>query len=188
MRIGNGIRYALLGLVAQNAEGVHGWALKTQCDRYLGSFWQLNFGEIYRVLDRLAADGLIGQTVAEAGSNKKVYRITKKGKRSLDDFILAPPTDVPRPLRQELAVKLLFAATSRVPQLLDVIAQQRQIYMEQLGSLSVQRRKLRRLPVDGFVTGLLIDGAELQVRAELAWLDHVAHKLKERFSPSSGEG
>lgn len=185
MPIGNGIRYALLGLVAQRTEGVHGWALKQECDRRLGTFWQLNFGEVYRVLDRLAVEGLIGLTEAEAGSNKKVYRITKKGKRSLDDFILAPPTDAPRPLRQELAVKLLFAAPNRVPQVLAVIAQQRHIYMEQLGGLSVQRRRLRRRPEDGFVTGLLIDGAELQVRAELAWLDHVANKLREHFSPAA---
>jgi DNA-binding PadR family transcriptional regulator len=186
MRVtGNGVRFALLGLVSQHADGIHGWALKSQCERFLGSFWQLNFGEIYRVLDRLAAEGLIGQTLAEAGSNKKVYRITEKGKRSLDDFILAPPTDAPRPLRQELAVKLLFAEPSRVPQLLELIAQQREIYMQQLGTLSIQRRKLRRLPVDGFVTGLLIDGAESQVRAELSWLDHVTHKLTERFSSAT---
>jgi hypothetical protein len=31
------------------------------------------------------------------------------------------------------------------------------------------------------VTGLLIDGAELSVRAELAWLEDVSFKLKEHF-------
>lgn len=182
MRIGSWVRYALLGTVAQNAEGVHGWALKTQCERELGSFCQLNFGEIYRVLERLADEGLIEPTGGEAGSNKKVYRITDKGQRSLDDFILTPPTDAQRPLRQELAVKLKFAPPEQLPKMLHVIAQQREIYMEQLVSLSIQRRKLRRLPVDRFVTGLLIDGAEFQVRAQLAWLDHLAQKLKEHFA------
>jgi len=50
--------------------------------------------------------------------------------------------------------------------------------------LSTQRRKIAKVPIDSFVTGLLIDGAELSVRAELAWLEDVAAKLKERFSPS----
>ena len=181
MRVGKGVRYALLGMVSQNPEGMHGWALKRQCERYLGTFWRLNFGEIYRVLDSLASEGLIEQTVAQVGSNRKVYRITNKGQCSLDDFILAAPTDEPRPMRQELAVKLLFADAERVPQLLKLVADQREIYMQQLGMLTIQRRKLRNLPTDSFVTGLLINGAELQMRAELAWLDEVAQKLKERF-------
>jgi DNA-binding PadR family transcriptional regulator len=182
MRHAHGIQYALLGVVSTNPDGVHGYALKRQCERILGNFWQLNFGEIYRVLDRLSDDGLIEQVVAASESARKVYRITEKGRRSLDDFILTPPTDAPRPMRQELAVKLLFAAPERLADVLRLIDHQRQAYMEQLHVLGTQRRKVRRLPMDSFVTSLLIDGAELHVRAELAWLDDVAQKLKERLA------
>lgn len=182
MRHGHGIQYALLGLVSQNPDGVHGYAIKRQCERVLGNFWQVNFGEVYRVLDRLATDGLIQQVLEEKDSSRKVYRITEKGRRSLDDFILAPPTDAPRPLRQELAVKLLFAGPTRLPEVLSLIDLQRDAYMKQLYQLGVQRRRLERAPVDGFVTTLLIDGAELSVRAELAWLDDVTQKLRERYT------
>lgn len=182
MRNGRGIHYALLGVVSQNADGVHGYALKRQCERVLGHFWQLNFGEIYRVLDRLADDGLIQQVFADGSSTRKIYRITEEGRRSLDDFILSPPTDAPRPLRTELAVKLLFAGPERLPEVLRLIDHQRNAYMRQLHLLSSQRRKLERMPVDGFVTNLLIDGAELAVRAELTWLDEVTQKLRDRFA------
>jgi DNA-binding PadR family transcriptional regulator len=182
MRNGRGIHYALLGVVSQNPDGVHGYALKRQCERVLGHFWQLNFGEIYRVLDRLADDGLIEQVAADAASTRKVYRITDKGRRSLDTFILSLPTDAPRPLRTELAVKLLFAGPNRLPEVERLIDHQRSAYMRQLHLLSSQRRKLERVPVDGFVTNLLIDGAELAVRAELTWLDEVTQKLRERFA------
>jgi DNA-binding PadR family transcriptional regulator len=148
----------------------------------LGNFWQVNFGEVYRVLDRLAQDGLIEQVLEDAESSRKVYRITEKGQQSLDDFILAPPTDAPRPLRQELAVKLLFAGPTRFPEVLRLIDHQRDAYMKQLYLLGVQRRRLTRAAVDGFVTTLLIDGAELAVRAELAWLDDVTQKIRERFT------
>jgi len=185
MRHGPGIRYALLGAVAQNAEGVHGYALKRQCERILGSFWQLNFGEIYRVLDWLADEGLIEQVLREPDSNRKLYRITEKGKQSLDDFILTPPTDAPRPLRQELAVKLLFAGPERLREVFKLIEHQREAYMRQLSLLGVQRRRLQRAAVDAFVTNLLIDGAELSVRAELAWLDEVTQKVKERLAASA---
>ena len=182
MRQGTGIRYALLGVVSQHPDGVHGYALKRHCDRLLGNFWQLNFGEIYRVLDRLAADGLIEHVLVGPESSRKLYRITEKGRRSLDDFILLPPTDAPRPLRQELAVKLLFAGPGRLAELLRLIDHQREAYMRELSLLGVHRRRLARSPVDSFVTQLLIDGAELNVRAELAWLDEVTQKLRERFA------
>ena len=181
MRQVRGVRYALLGMVSKNPRGVHGYALKRQCERVLGYFWQLNFGEIYRILDRLAEEGLIELVVAEAESPRKVYRITDKGQQSLDAFILAPPTDVPRPLRQELAVKLLFAGREQLAEVLHLVDHQRRAYMRQLHLLGVQRRKLRRAAVDAFVTNLLIDGAELSMRAELAWLDDVTQKVQERL-------
>jgi DNA-binding PadR family transcriptional regulator len=183
MRQARGIHYAVLGVLSRSPDGVHGYALKRQCERVLGHFWQLNFGEIYRVLDRLADGGFIEQVLLEPPANRKLYRITEKGKRSLDAFILSPPNDVPRPLRQELAVKLLFAAPERLPELLQLIDYQRHAYMRQLHSLESQRRRLRRVPADAFVTNLLIDGAELSVRAELAWLDDVGRKLHERLGP-----
>ena len=181
MRQARSIHYAVLGVLSRSPDGVHGYALKRQCERVLGHFWQLNFGEIYRVLDRLADGGLIEQVLLEPSANRKLYRITDKGRSSLDAFIAAPPNDVPRPLRQELAVKLLFASRERLPELLELIDFQRHAYMRQLHSLESQRRRLRRLAAEAFVTNLLIDGAELNVRAELAWLDDVGRKLQERL-------
>jgi DNA-binding PadR family transcriptional regulator len=171
--------------VSQYPDGVHGYALKRHCERVLGNFWQLNFGEVYRVLDRLAAEGLITPVKPGAESSRKLYRISEKGQRSLDDFILVPPADTPRPLRQELAVKLLFAGPGRLENVLRLIDHQRETYMRELSLLGVQRRRLVRRGVDTFVTQLLIDGAELSVRAELAWLDEVTVKLTERFGGSA---
>ena len=89
MRHAAGVRYALLGVVSQHPEGIHGYALKRHCDRVLGNFWQLNFGEVYRVLDWLAAEGLIEQELADAETSRKLYRITEKGRQNLDDFVLS---------------------------------------------------------------------------------------------------
>ena len=181
MRHSHGVQHAVLGVVSRNPEGIHGYAVRRQGERLLGHFWRLNFGEVYRILDRLAADGLI-QQVAEANeSGRKLYRITERGRQSLDDFVLSPQTDAPRPLRQELAVKLLFANPERLPELLKLVARQRDAYMQELHKLGTERRKMRRAPFDAFVTHLLIDGAELSARAELAWLDEVARRLVERY-------
>ncbi len=181
------VHYALLGMVSRNPAGVHGYALKRQCDRLLGNFWQLNFGEIYRIVDRLCAEGLIEHVLETPASKRKLYRITDQGQTSLDAFVLMPPTDAPRPLRQELAVKILFASAARLPDILQLIQHQRDAYLRQVHDLGVQRRKLARLPLDAFVTQLLIDGAEFSARAELAWLEQVARQLQQRFATPARE-
>ncbi len=181
MRHSHGVQHAVLGVVSRNPEGIHGYAVRRQGERLLGHFWRLNFGEVYRILDRLAADGLIEQVAEGTESARKVYRITVRGQESLDDYVLSPQTDAPRPLRQELAVKLLFARADRLPELLKLVERQREAYMQELHKLGAERRKMRRAPFDAFVTQLLIDGAELSARAELAWLDEVAKRLAERY-------
>ena len=184
MRQTNGLRYALLGVVSRSPRGIHGYALRPQCERTLGGFWQLNVGEVYRILDRLTEEDLIEQVSAGRGdTGRKVYRITDKGRQSLDAFVLEPPTDAPRPLRQELSAKLLFATPDRLDDVLGVVAHQRAAYMRQLHTLSVQRAKLARLSGDHAVTQMLIDGAELHARAEISWLDDVTERLKTRGEP-----
>lgn len=181
MHRSKGLKFAVLGVVGSyNQDGVHGYALKRQCDRILGHFWQLNFPEVYRILEKLKSQHWVEATRAES-ANRKIYRITNKGQECLDSFLLTPPTDLPRPLRQELAVKLLFARREQLAELLRMIRTQRDTYMEQLHLLSAQRRKLKQLPVDPFVVNLLIDGAERSFRAEIAWLDDVCQKLTARF-------
>jgi DNA-binding PadR family transcriptional regulator len=179
MRYQGGLRYGVLGVVSRHERGIHGWALKKQVEYVLGTFWQVNCGEVYRVLDGLASKGI--EHVPEVPrSSRKTYRITEKGRRGLDDFVLSPATDVPRPLRQELAVKMLFANAAPMPGLLAFIDRQRAAYVQHLGQLQLQRRTLPLIAIDGFVTYLLLDGGERNVRAELAWLEAVTEKLRQR--------
>src|SRR5262249_34612067 len=121
MRHSHGIHHAVLGVISRNPEGIHGYAVRRQGERLLGHFWRLNFGEVYRILHRRAAGGLIEQVSDTYESGRKLYRITERGRQSLDDFVLSPQTDAPRPLRQELAVKLLFANPDRLPEILKLV-------------------------------------------------------------------
>ena len=180
MRQSHGVRFAILGVVGRNPDGIHGYRLKRQAENALGDFWQLNFGEIYRVLDQLVAGRLI-ERVDAAKASQKLYRITEKGGRDFEQFLQAPPAGEPRPLRHELAVKILFAERDRLPDLLRLIEHQRDIYLKQLYRLGLQRGKLRQRPHGAFLTELLLDGAELAMRAELAWLDDITRKLVMHF-------
>jgi DNA-binding PadR family transcriptional regulator len=141
----------------------------------------VNLPEVYRALNRLAAEGWIEAVGDELVPSRKAYRITPDGKEHLDAFLLQPPADLPHPVRQELAVKLLFSDGGSMETLVRVIGDQRDFYMDQLRALSTQRRRLQRLPVDSFFANLMIDGIEGVVRAEIEWLEKVSQKLTERF-------
>ena len=152
-------------------------------------FWSLNYGQLYRTLDRLERAGLIGGTeqFQSGRPSRKVYRITASGRQSLDDWLLLPPTYEPRPLRDELSVKLLFLTDAKHNETLALIRSQRAIYLQHLARLTKRRSVLEEAGQgDSFVTRLLLVQADMRVRADLAWLDLVEQELLQRSGkPSS---
>src|SRR3972149_1964892 len=102
--------YAVLGLVSTRERGVHGYQLRNEVRALCDDFWQVNFGRVYTALDALQKAGEVDceQEIQGNRPPKKIYRITEKGRRSLDDWLIQPPSVEPSPLRDELAIKLLF--------------------------------------------------------------------------------
>jgi len=179
------VQYAILGLISTRADGAHGYQLKIEFDALYGDFWSLNYGQLYRTLDRLERAGLVHCTeqVQSGRPSRKIYRITTSGRQSLDDWLLLPPTDEPRPLRDELSVKLLFLTEPRRKETLALIRSQRAIYLHHLARLTKRRSVLDESGEDMVVTNLLLLQADMRVRTDLAWLDLVE---KELLQPGDG--
>lgn len=176
------VQYTLLGLISTRPGGAHGYQLKTEFEALYGDFWSLNYGQLYRTLDRLERAGLVQCTeeVQSGRPSRKVYRITASGQRSLDDWLLLPPTDEPRPLRDDLSVKLLFLTEPRREETLALVRSQRAIYLHHLARLTKRRTVLEESAEDMFVTRLLLLQADMRVRTDLAWLDLVEKELLQR--------
>lgn len=177
---GSNVKFALLGLIATRPEGIHGYGLREEVQALSGrDFWEINFGSLYRILDTLARDGEVESLSDEAAekSTRKVYRITTKGRRTLDDWLLEPLGNAPRPLRDELALKLLFLTPERLDVLGDHIRRQRNIYMTQLSKLLRNKRKLEKAGLDARVTKLVMEGGESRLLADLEWLETIERRL-----------
>ena len=176
------VQYTLLGLISARPEGAHGYQLKIEFDALYGDFWSLNYGQLYRTLDRLERGGLVQCTeeVQSGRPSRKVYRITASGQQSLDDWLLLPPTDEPRPLRDDLSVKLLFLTEPRREETLALVRSQRAIYLHHLARLTKRRTVLEESGQDMLVTRLLLLQADMRVRTDLAWLDLVEKELLHR--------
>ena len=180
------VQFAILGLISTRAEGAHGYQLKIEFDALYGDFWSLNYGQLYRTLDRLERAGLVQHTekVQSERPPRKIYRITASGQQCLDDWLVSPPADKPRPLHDELSVKLLFLTENRRKETLGLIRSQRAIYLNHLARLTERRSLLDEKGEGMAVTNLLMLQADMRVRADLAWLDFVENEL---LQPGEGE-
>lgn len=180
---GGNFRYAVLGLIANRTDGVHGYQLMSDVEALSDDFWQLNYGRLYRVLDWLAEarDVEFSELFQSGRPNRKIFRITETGIGSLEDWLLRPIPKQPQPLRDELSLKLLFLRHARVERIAELVTQQRSIYLSKLSQTVRRRRRLQKagLPMDAIA--LVMEGAEMRLRADLAWLDHVERTVLHRF-------
>jgi DNA-binding PadR family transcriptional regulator len=138
---------------------------------------------LYRVLDWLteAGDVEFSELFQSGKPNRKIFRITPTGVTSLEDWLLRPIPKNPQPLRDELSLKLLFLQHARIERIAELVTQQRSIYLSKLSLTVRRRRRLQKagLPVDAIT--LVMDGAEMRLRADLAWLDHVERQVLRKF-------
>ena len=160
------MRYPILALVA--AGHTHGYDLKQALDQQFAGAWPaINVGQIYTTLRRLERDGLVqSQRVTQARRpNKRVYEVTREGRIELENWV-SDSSGGPR-LRDEFFVKLVLAQVAGIAEPADLIARQRQHYLQVLRDLDLAAE---RADEDG--TGrLLVEGAVLHLQADLKWLD-----------------
>ena len=143
--------------------------------------WDLNVGQVYSTLDRMLKDGLVALEEADGGGDdRKVYRITSAGIAELEDWLEHPPLK-PRPLRDEVYVRLALLIDRDIRAALDLIETQRRVYHVQLADLTRKKMKLPRgRQPDGLNLELLIDAAILHVEADLKWLETCEEKVRAR--------
>jgi DNA-binding PadR family transcriptional regulator len=181
------LQYAVLGLISAREAGVLGYRLKNDFEALYGDFWALNYGQMYRTLDRLEQAGLIEgyDEMQSRRPNRKVFKITKQGRKRLDAWLVHPPSQESRPLRDDLSLKLLFLSDSRLDEMSAIISTQRALYLQHLGRLNKRRDKAVGDTREGFVMRLLLSQADMRVRADLAWLDLVETEVANRFAASA---
>ncbi|GIH14728.1 PadR family transcriptional regulator [Rugosimonospora africana] len=159
-----------LGLLALFADGPkYGYQLRTEFEARTGGTWPLNVGQVYTTLERLERDGL----VAGAGANdegRTVYAMTEAGRAALTAWFDTPVAEIDRP-RNELAIKLLMAATTEGVDVPDVVQRQRTESMRLLRDCTGLRRDADA--ADDMAGMLLLDNVIFALEGELRWLDHV---------------
>lgn len=179
------VKFGLLGILASQAQ--HGYELGRSFERLTGGSWKLNHGQIYQSLEALAADGLVSYTVQQEPSapERKVYSITREGRRALDEWLATPEARV-RPLRDELFVRMGVMALigGRPEETLALLAAYRKHYTRHMRELTRAKDRLGA-PAGAdddqatAVERLLLDAAIYHCDADLRWLERCEAVLAE---------
>lgn len=100
--------HAILGMLRR--QPMTGYDLKTRCfDESIAHFWPADQAQIYRTLERMAADGWVESRldIQEGRPNRKEYRLTERGEAELERW-LREPQQLPAS-REPFLVQLFFA-------------------------------------------------------------------------------
>jgi len=155
-----------------------GAELARRFDKSIGHFWQATHQQIYRALGALEAGGLIAaRDQATARGSQRHYDVQPAGRAELERWtaVEAPP----RPIRDELLVRVRAAAALGT---VDMAAEIRR--QQRLHATALQRyRDIEALdfPADGVPAGRQLELQHAVLRAgilfEEAWLAWCAETL-----------
>ena len=139
--------------------------------------WPLNVGQVYTTLARLERDGFV---TADSGGDEErsTWRITREGRAELAAWYAAPVDD--RPVRDELAIKVLVALAAGSVDVTKILQAQRTATLERLQEWT--RSKRRADPEADLAWLLLLDALILKAEAEVKWLDLCEERLRPRRS------
>ncbi len=161
------VKFGLLALFADGPK--YGYQLRTEFEARTGGTWPVNVGQVYTTLERLERDDL----VAAEGTNadgRTIYAITDTGRAALDGWFDTPVADADRP-RNELAIKLLRAATTPGVDVSAVVQRQRTESLRLMRDYNTLRREADA--ADDVAGVLLLDSLVFALEGEVRWLDHV---------------
>jgi DNA-binding PadR family transcriptional regulator len=151
----------------------HGYELKQSLEQGFGDLLPaVNAGQIYTTLARLERDGLVvGEAVAGDGRGKRVYTLTESGRRLLDAWVDSPVSG--RGLKDEFFMKLVVVASTGLGSPDELLRRQRMEYLQSLRDLDALLEDDGRGPA----AELLVEGAILHLKADLAWLERIEARL-----------
>jgi DNA-binding PadR family transcriptional regulator len=153
-----------------------GYEITRDFDDVLAYFWRASHQQVYRELARLSRDGCVThELIEQAGKpNKKVYRLTERGRAELERWVEAETE--PPPPRYDLLVKLLAAPAVGRKKLLREIERQQAFTSAVLAEFRAKRDVCRAMPRQRFgeheeVLYLALRRGLLLVEAQSRWLE-----------------
>jgi len=161
------LKYIVLGLLTQHPR--YGYELKRQAEQALGSGADLNPGQLYPLLHKLAEQHLIaGERIAqEIRPDKRVFTLTEAGMHDLQAWLDEPP-----PVqvgRSPLFLRFMVVALVRPGLGATFLRQHRRRLLDYVGQLVADRGASEA--GDDLPTRALREATILHAEADLKWIE-----------------
>ncbi|MFH7599359.1 PadR family transcriptional regulator [Streptomyces racemochromogenes] len=172
-----------------------GYELARRFDRSIGYFWTATHQQIYRVLARMAGDGLltVREVPQQGRPDKKEYSVAAPGRAALSRWLHDPIE--PESMRHELAVKIRGAAFDDPAALIREVERHHRAHTDRLAHyLAGERRDFTGPGAPGPLDAgqelqhVVLRGGIAYERMTIAWLDDVLatlHRLGATPPPSA---
>jgi DNA-binding PadR family transcriptional regulator len=176
------LEHAILVSLAERS--ATGYELARRFDASIGNFWKASHQQIYKVLARMDADGLVtSEVVAQDGRpDKKVYAITGAGRDELARFTTEPSSM--EPLRSAFAVKLRALEHGDRDAILADVRRKRAQHAEKLAYYESSAERFYPDPdaLDPADVGpwLVLRGGIIGEQTALSWCDEILERLEGR--------
>jgi PadR family transcriptional regulator, regulatory protein AphA len=160
--------YILLGLLMHRS--MHGYDLYNQYQTQLGRVWRMSQSQMYAVLKRLEAQGLVSGLLEEdsRGPSRRLLSVTEAGSSRFSLWLLQPSDCSSRVMRLEFISRLFFASAQGKDMLDSVIREQMAAVSRELGN---HERLYASLDKGQVFNRLSLDLRVRQLKASLDWLN-----------------
>ncbi len=171
---------AILSLLSEGEQ--HGYGLNEAIQqRGFRNWTNIGFSSIYWILNRMEKSKLITsrKDPSKKGPDRKLYRLTKKGRTALLDSIR---TSISIPEHQRTRVDLGAAYVELLPrdEAIQGFETYRKTLQERLDGIAAIRKAQEPLP---FGAEIIFDHGIIKGKAELEWVDGVLERLKHQQEP-----
>jgi len=165
----------ILGLL--NIEPMTGYDLKKNMDNSTQLFWHAELSQIYPTLKQLEAKGLVKvEVVPQKGKpNKKIYSITKTGRRALIAW-LNEPLDVMPTIKNPVLLRLFFSGVLDKEDILSQLRCQLEIQRARLKHAQQTRIPQYAVQTPGqaqqvVIQNLISQLGEQQMQTSIQWFE-----------------
>jgi len=183
--------HAILGFL--NYGPSSGYDLKKVFDMSVRHFWPADQSQIYRTLGRLAEQGWVEmETVAqEDRPDRKVYHITPAGRAELRHWLTTPLP--PLEVRDAALIQVFFAGQLADEEIIDIFereADKLRSYLESFNQIPQCSQTYAQTcgidsPREVFFWMLTLENGVKMLEAQLAWIESVIKRIKNKQHPSS---
>jgi len=161
------LKYLVLGLLTHQPQ--YGYELKHEAERLLGRGADLNPGQLYPLLRKLAEQQLIaGERIEqEDRPDKRVFTLTPEGARDLATWLDEPVP--PQAGRTPLFLQLMVLSCVRPEGRAEFLQRQRHALLATIGQLVADREAHQ--DCDDLATCALREATILHAEADLKWIE-----------------